>query len=65
MAKIYCKDGLCISAGCVHGNGNWLAQVEGGKVVYFNEELNLPEEEKKKIESFVDEAVAAPEDKYE
>ena len=65
MANVYRKDGLVISAGSVHGDltgeYNWLATANGGKVVKFNDELPLTDDQKAKISSFVAEAAAAPE----
>ena len=60
MANVFSKGGLVISAGAVHGDltgeYRWLATAEGGKVVKFNDELNLSGEQKETISAFVAEA---------
>lgn len=60
MANVFSKGGLVISAGAVHGDltgeYHWLAQSEGGKVIKFNEELNLTDAQKETISAFVAEA---------
>ena len=49
-----------ISAGSVHGNitgdWHWLAVTDGGKIVTFNDELNLSDDQKNIVSAFVAEA---------
>ena len=65
MANVYQKDGLTISAGSIYGDVRgeyrYLGCAKGGKVVKFNGELELTDDQKAKISSFVAEAAAAPE----
>lgn len=65
MANVYQKGDMIVSAGTVYADphNNWVAGASGGKVIKWNEELTLTEEEKKKIDAFVAEAEAAPNEK--
>jgi len=66
MAKFYYRCGMGVSDGCVcwRKYPGWIAHAADGKVVRFNEELKLSDEEKKQINDFVDHAHKAPRDMY-
>ena len=66
MANVYLKGDMCVSSGNVHADpyNSCVAEASGGKVIRWNEDLALTKEEKKKIEDFVAEADAAPEDRF-
>ena len=65
MANVYQKGDLTISAGSIygdiHGEYRFIGSAKGGKVVEFNDALELTDDQKAKISSFVAEAAAAPE----
>ena len=63
MATVYQKGDMGVSSGNVHADqyNSCVAEASGGKVIRWNEDLALTEEEKKKISDFVAEAEAAPE----
>jgi hypothetical protein len=66
MANVYQKGDMVVSAGTVYADpySTWVAGASGRKVIQWNEDLTLTEEEKKKISEFVAEAEAAPEDRF-
>ena len=66
MAKFYYRGGMGVSDGCVcwRRYSGWVAHATEGKVDKFNEEHNLSDEDKKRIEDFVAQAHKAPRDMY-